>query len=186
MTSFEVRLRPDVAVDWLARTWLPGLLSLCDRDGLAQSLAEGPPLTSPARLRDVYAMGPLASTLRGVRAGLAQQLHFEQGWARESAVEGTVARFGGPARFRGLMFPHLDEVTGFVARTVPARDVGVLLRSCVELAIEVVVAGRDNDDAAAAANGVLALTGRYDAAVAVLARMAGQRGGSCGQVGEAA
>ncbi len=141
----SIRVRPEVAADWLLRTCLPGLLRHCDHDQLATGLTGLSALITPSDLRDRYATSRAATSLRGVRAQLLDEVRAERRWA--ARLGATNDAFGGAVRMRAALFPHLDEITGYVSSTAVTHDLGDLLRSCVRLAIELIVTRHDNDHA---------------------------------------
>lgn len=163
MTNTEIRVRQEVLVDWMTRKLLPAMLPLCGLPRHAAALADRAPVDFA--LGDGYQMSRLATSLRTVRGDLVTRLQVERRWARSLAAQDTPARLRTPVPNRDDTFPHLEEITGFVARTVTTHQVGVLLRSCVELVIDLVVTARGHDDAPPASDGVTALAAVYEDAL---------------------
>lgn len=145
MTEISFRLRRLPGTEWLRGTLLPALLPLCGQPGPAEALKEHPPILTDLGLSDRYAMARLATTLRGIRAELADDLATERRFAAANNTASTVASFGGAGRFRSVFVPGMDDVSRYVATTVETADVGVLLRACTELALALIVIRHDND-----------------------------------------
>ncbi|MGL4255573.1 MAG: hypothetical protein ACRCSL_04510 [Microbacterium sp.] len=144
-TPPSIRVRPEVATDWLLRTCLPEFLRHCDHDRVADALADLPPLGSPFDIRDRYATSRTATSLRAVRAELIDEIRAERRWAAKLGA--TNDAFGGAAAMRATLFPHIDEITGYVRSVAVTHDLGDLLHACVRLAIELIVTRHDNDHA---------------------------------------
>jgi len=143
-----MRVTPTVAMDWLVRSLLPGLLVVAagrfasDETPLrvqAAELADRLPVLSAG---DRYEVSGLVSALRRVHLELVDELSVERRWVRGPAS--TVATFGGPAPFRSVFFPELDAITGLVTRVFTARECGDLTRRCVELTIALAMIRADD------------------------------------------
>lgn len=86
-----------------------------------------------------------ATTLRSVRAELMDEIVAERRRAARFGV--TSDAIIGTAEMRARLFPHVDEIAGYVNSLAIAHDIGALLRSCVRMAIELTVTRHDNDHA---------------------------------------
>lgn len=133
--SIPIRFRADVLADWLLRSVLPRLLDVAGHDRLARILSAQESTTIADALRDAYAASRLTATLRDTRRTLRESIDAEARWA-----DGDASRaHGGLSRLRATRFPHLDDITEHVARIAPMRDLGPLLRTDVELVVELIV-----------------------------------------------
>lgn len=164
-----IRIRQATAMDWLLRTVLPILLAEAQRERLASPLREHPPIDAPELLHDRYVLSRLSTTLRQKRGEIHHELQSERRWAARGQAGSTARQFGGPQRFRSILFPHLDEVTAWVARSVTARQVGPLLKECIDLGVELIAACNDNDQKTPPTTEFSALMNAYDRALAALA-----------------
>lgn len=175
-----MRVTPTVAMDWLVRELLPGLLVVAaGRFGsdespfrvTARTLSERAPLASAG---DRYDISRLVATLTELKTALAAALLVERRCARGRV--GLVDSFGGPGRFRSVFFPEFDEITGLVARALTMRGVGELARSCAIGAIAVAAARADASTAVASTaspRAVQPLVEVYETALRQLARRCG-------------
>lgn len=143
-----MRVTPTVAMDWLVRSLLPGLLVVAagrfasDENPLrvqAAELADRLPVLSAG---DRYEVAGLVSALRRVHAELVDELLVERRWVRGRVS--TIATFGGSARFRSVFLPELDAITGLVTRVFTVRECGDLARRCVESTIALAMIRADD------------------------------------------
>lgn len=143
-TDADLRLRPELAADWLLRTLLPELLTAAGHTSTALALRVHDELTA-AGIRDRYFLSRVTRTLRGLRYELAANLESEWWSLCEARRVSSLKVAGGATRFRDEHFGPLNEITSFVARTAPGHRLGALLQQCVDLSINVIVTCADND-----------------------------------------
>lgn len=165
MTS-TAQVRPAVAMDWLLRTLLPTLLTQSRRHSLAAKLKQHAPIESAEALHDRYTMSRLVKTLNSTRADLLDALSIERYWAAKNPPAHAARNANDAADLRAEIFPQLDEITSYVARTVTARGVGALMRTCVDLTVTLSIACLDS---AATPRGYARLERAYDEALRSLA-----------------
>lgn len=132
------------ATDWLLRVALPQLLTQTGRVRAASALSSLPSITAK-QLSDRYGLVHVTSTVRAIRSDLNSAVRREWSLAETNGVALTINAHGGPVAVRAEFFPCLDQIAGYVTRSLEFSGAGRLLQLSVELAINLVLISHDNN-----------------------------------------